>query len=210
MAKLVILNGEQEGFSTILLSGSSITVGRSVECDLTLKDPRCSRKHCCISSKRDGTITIEDLKSRHGIFVNDRQISGKQTIKSGTEFMIGQTFIRLYDDHETHDSDEDVSQFNQKAQEIASRQQKKADRLMKMEKEKKQKQKQTARQPAKRKSLAEKKAQQKKLKMSIALALFLPAIALGFIPAFGFLGKLFGLVLVLSAVGLMKSARAQD
>jgi len=49
-------------------------IGRGKDCTLTIIDPSVSRIHTKISVERSGALTIEDLKSSNGTFVNDERI----------------------------------------------------------------------------------------------------------------------------------------
>ena len=49
-------------------------VGRGKDCTVTIIDPSVSRIHSKLTVERSGSITIEDLKSSNGTFVNDDRI----------------------------------------------------------------------------------------------------------------------------------------
>jgi len=49
-------------------------VGRGKDCTLTIIDPSVSRIHAKLSVERSGALTLEDLKSSNGTFVNDERI----------------------------------------------------------------------------------------------------------------------------------------
>ncbi|MGM0577086.1 MAG: FHA domain-containing protein [Myxococcota bacterium] len=49
-------------------------VGRGKDCTVTIIDPSVSRIHAKLSVERSGAITVEDLKSSNGTFVNDERI----------------------------------------------------------------------------------------------------------------------------------------
>jgi pSer/pThr/pTyr-binding forkhead associated (FHA) protein len=66
-----------------------ILIGRSEACDLVLNDPMISRRNTKI--KRDWSgVTITDLNSKNGTFVNNEKISEK-VLKDGDEFRIGES-----------------------------------------------------------------------------------------------------------------------
>ena len=58
--------------SRVLVDRSPFRIGRLPDRELTLKDGRISRDHAQILLE-DGRYFIEDLKSRHGLFVNGRK-----------------------------------------------------------------------------------------------------------------------------------------
>ncbi len=49
-------------------------IGRGKDCTLTIIDPSVSRIHSKLSVERSGTLTLEDLKSSNGTFVNDERV----------------------------------------------------------------------------------------------------------------------------------------
>jgi len=49
-------------------------VGRGKDCTVTIIDPSVSRIHSKLSVERSGALTLEDLKSSNGTFVNDERI----------------------------------------------------------------------------------------------------------------------------------------
>lgn len=49
-------------------------IGRGKDCTLTIIDPSVSRIHTKLSVERSGALTIEDLKSSNGTFLNDERI----------------------------------------------------------------------------------------------------------------------------------------
>src|SRR5215471_13687247 len=68
---LVFVQGSEQ--KNIVLNRSPFTVGRKVDKDLVIADPRVSRDHAQIM--QDGVdFFIEDLGSKHGTFVNGERI----------------------------------------------------------------------------------------------------------------------------------------
>lgn len=49
-------------------------IGRGKDCSVTVIDPSVSRIHAKLTVERSGSLTIEDLKSSNGTFVNDDRI----------------------------------------------------------------------------------------------------------------------------------------
>jgi putative nucleotidyltransferase with HDIG domain len=50
--------------------GESKTLGRSVQAEVVLDEPSLSRLHARLSVDRDGVVTVEDLGSKNGVFIN--------------------------------------------------------------------------------------------------------------------------------------------
>ena len=49
-------------------------IGRGKDCTITIIDPSVSRIHAKLSAERSGALTLEDLKSSNGSFVNNERI----------------------------------------------------------------------------------------------------------------------------------------
>ena len=53
--------------------GQSKVIGRSVDADAVVDEPSLSRQHARLSMANDGAVTVEDLGSTNGVFVNGTQ-----------------------------------------------------------------------------------------------------------------------------------------
>jgi len=71
-----------------------IKIGRLSTAHLCLDDEKVSRIHSVIESGADGTISIIDMGSVEGTFVNGKRVN-KGTLSFGDEIRVGQTLIRL-------------------------------------------------------------------------------------------------------------------
>jgi pSer/pThr/pTyr-binding forkhead associated (FHA) protein len=69
-------------------SGDRTLIGRSPDCDVFLDDVTVSRRHAVLT-QRNGEISIEDLGSLNGTFVNRRRIEAPTRLQSGDEVQIG-------------------------------------------------------------------------------------------------------------------------
>jgi pSer/pThr/pTyr-binding forkhead associated (FHA) protein len=54
--------------------GSTRTVGRTVHADFVVDAPLVSRVHCRLTTDAEGCLTVEDLESTNGTFVNGRRV----------------------------------------------------------------------------------------------------------------------------------------
>lgn len=63
-------------------------IGRSEECHLRPKSDAISRNHCAILV-HDDQITIRDLNSRNGTYINDQRVEGDRVLNSGDKLRIG-------------------------------------------------------------------------------------------------------------------------
>lgn len=68
---LIYVQGEQQ--QTMSLNHTPFTVGRKVDRDLVIPDPRVSREHATIVAE-DGEFFVVDLGSKHGTFVNGERV----------------------------------------------------------------------------------------------------------------------------------------
>jgi pSer/pThr/pTyr-binding forkhead associated (FHA) protein len=64
------------------------TIGRSLECNLTLDDPLISRCHARIVVGSDRVI-IQDLGSRNGVAINGLRVLDSTTLRDGDSIRIG-------------------------------------------------------------------------------------------------------------------------
>jgi pSer/pThr/pTyr-binding forkhead associated (FHA) protein/tRNA A-37 threonylcarbamoyl transferase component Bud32 len=60
-------------------------------------DPELSRRHARAWRGADGELTIEDLGSANGTFVNDERIDGPRTLRLGDVVRMGQTLLEVTD-----------------------------------------------------------------------------------------------------------------
>jgi FHA domain/zinc-ribbon domain len=63
-------------------------IGRSPDCSIFLDDVTVSRKHAVLLEE-NGEVSIEDLGSLNGTFVNRRRIDAPTRLESGDEVQIG-------------------------------------------------------------------------------------------------------------------------
>ena len=91
-ANLVLLkkNGAHKAF---LLPSSVTVVGRRHDCDLRIPLPTISRRHCQLSLS-DGELSLRDLDSRWGTYINGQRLDNEAILKPGDYVRIGPlTFV---------------------------------------------------------------------------------------------------------------------
>ncbi|MHC4880318.1 MAG: FHA domain-containing protein [Planctomycetota bacterium] len=93
MAKLLILTGKHQG-KRLSLPERDVIVGRSEECNITLKTEEVSRQHCILRFQ-DGQLTVRDLESRNGTLVNGTDADRETPLKDGDELQIGPMRFRV-------------------------------------------------------------------------------------------------------------------
>ncbi|MCI0376230.1 MAG: SpoIIE family protein phosphatase [Gemmataceae bacterium] len=120
MALLSFLKGANAG-STIELMGDKIILGRNQDCNVVLNVPAVSREHAVIR-RIQGKFYIEDMKSRNGTFVNNKEISTRTLLKDNDKIKICDNFLAFFEnapkaplpeemrrDGETEEDEEDSS-----------------------------------------------------------------------------------------------------
>lgn len=91
--KLVVLAGAKKG-AAVPIKKSSFIIGRSKECALRAGSEAISRKHCELKQDASG-ITVRDLGSRNGTYVNDSKIEGALSLSHGDTLRIGPLEFRF-------------------------------------------------------------------------------------------------------------------
>lgn len=89
---LIVLAGPDKNKTASL--GDQMSLGREVDNNLILSDPRASRHHARIVRRGQGFV-VEDLDSANGVFINGRRISGSQPLNLGDKLAIGDTEMTL-------------------------------------------------------------------------------------------------------------------
>lgn len=91
---LGIVKGPNKGHKFIFSSSASIIIGRAETADIPLSgDQFVSRKHGIIKYE-NGKFTIEDTKSKNGIFVNEEEIDSI-TLEDGDTIKAGNTYMSV-------------------------------------------------------------------------------------------------------------------
>ncbi len=80
-----------------LSNGEFVIIGRSLEhAQVTIEDDLCSSKHCKITMVNNA-VTIEDLNSKNGIFLNGVRII-KQNLYLSDKVKIGSHILYIHED----------------------------------------------------------------------------------------------------------------
>lgn len=66
----------------------AVTIGRSQDCDLQLNDTYLSSRHARVAND-SGDLTIEDLGSTNGTYVNQEILSGRVRLERGDIVQVG-------------------------------------------------------------------------------------------------------------------------
>src|SRR5664279_4110213 len=90
---LRFISGKYQGGEYPLADGQEIVIGRSSELDMVLVEEMVSRKHARIALV-DGVISIADLGSTNGTFVNGEKVD-EGTLKEGDRVLIGTNILKV-------------------------------------------------------------------------------------------------------------------
>ncbi|MBN1205461.1 MAG: DUF4388 domain-containing protein [Myxococcaceae bacterium] len=90
---LKFISGKYQGGEFPLKADKQIVIGRSSELDMVLVEDMVSRKHAKIMIA-NGAITIEDLGSTNGTFVNGEKVK-QARLKEGDRILIGTSILKL-------------------------------------------------------------------------------------------------------------------
>ena len=91
--KLVVLAGAKQG-QEIPLKKDKFLIGRAKECALRAGSEAISRRHCAIVRSGE-RVTVRDLGSRNGTFVNDERIEKDVPLTVGDELRVGPLKFRV-------------------------------------------------------------------------------------------------------------------
>ena len=92
-AALVVIHGLELG-RKFDLTRPATKVGRSSKADIQIDHESISRNHAKLIN-RDGKVTLEDLGSTNGSYVNDEQVSGEFAMRNGDLVKIGRTIFKF-------------------------------------------------------------------------------------------------------------------
>lgn len=87
-AKLIELGAQGHRANEILIKGEEFLLGRGSDCDFCLRDINVSRHHCLIHVRPE-EITLVDLGSSNGTYVNRSRVISQIALRSGDEIRLG-------------------------------------------------------------------------------------------------------------------------
>ena len=90
---LRFISGKYQGGEYPLTEGQEIVIGRSSELDMVLVEEMVSRRHARIQLQ-GGVITIEDLGSTNGTFINGEKIQ-RTSLKESDRILIGTSILKV-------------------------------------------------------------------------------------------------------------------
>lgn len=91
--KLIVLAGAKEG-TEIPLKKEKFVIGRASDCTLRAGSEAISRHHCAIKRGDEG-LSVRDLGSRNGTYVNGDKIAEEVRLKNGDTLRVGPLEFRI-------------------------------------------------------------------------------------------------------------------
>lgn len=95
MALISFIKGANQG-STVELVGDKIIMGRNQDCSVVLNVPAVSREHAVIR-RIQGKFYIEDMKSRNGTFVNNKEVTTRTLLKDNDKIKICDNLLTFFE-----------------------------------------------------------------------------------------------------------------
>jgi predicted component of type VI protein secretion system len=80
--------------TTLKLADGVTVIGRHDDCLIRIKSSQVSRRHCELFEVAE-KLTLRDLGSSNGTFVNGKKVSGQQALKHGDELTVGAVTLRV-------------------------------------------------------------------------------------------------------------------
>lgn len=110
MASLFIISGDQKG-DYYPLGFRTNVVGRDEALPIQVLDDSVSRKHLQIRyDRQQGRYYALDMKSRHGVSINNKKITEETVLKDSDEILIGHTTL-LFTERDFDDRESALSHF---------------------------------------------------------------------------------------------------
>ncbi len=94
---LKVIGGKNDG-RMIRIAVPEFVIGRGEQAHLRPSSELISRMHCSIKIQ-DGKVTVEDMGSRNGTFINERQLAGPHVVKVGDVLRVGRLQFEVLIDH---------------------------------------------------------------------------------------------------------------
>jgi len=93
VVKLVVASGKSAG-RTIAVKRTRFLIGRAEECDIRPLSDEVSRRHCAIVVGPEA-VSVEDLGSRNGTYVNGERIKERTPVTDGDLLRVGSLELRF-------------------------------------------------------------------------------------------------------------------
>ncbi len=97
MAAVLIVSRDHKQLSTVSLTGETVVVGRSKQCQVHLDDADVSRRHTTIRAE-DGLYFVANNGSMNGTLLNGRKLTAEEELKSGDVLTVGPYSLTFHAD----------------------------------------------------------------------------------------------------------------
>lgn len=94
VASLVQYSGGALG-KRYMLAGEKLTIGRSVDANITIGEASVSRIHARIL-QQNSKIIIEDAGSANGTYINDQKVIGRMSLKDQDMLRLGTVLLKFF------------------------------------------------------------------------------------------------------------------
>lgn len=108
--RLVVRRGPQPN-QIYEITKDVTTLGRDITNDIVINDREASRHHLRLV-RSGGNVTIEDLGSTNGTFVNGKRVSGVTPLQNGDMIGLGETVTLGYEIHRAQQGQQQPSQVS--------------------------------------------------------------------------------------------------
>lgn len=93
----LVLHRKRKRIWTTSLHRPETTLGRASSCNIRIPSSEVSRLHCRLRIE-DGLVSVEDLESVNGTFVNGERVHGSEIVRPGDRLSLGSfTFVVEYE-----------------------------------------------------------------------------------------------------------------
>ena len=91
---VTVEHGSHQG-ATYPFTDEQLIIGRDPSCDVVLADEQVSTRHAAIARSRNGALSVLDLGSTNGTFVDGERIR-EQVLRGGEQITVGKSILRVY------------------------------------------------------------------------------------------------------------------
>jgi hypothetical protein len=91
--RLVVTGGRHRG-NVVLLPPKVVLIGRSRQCHLRLASHLVGKRHCALAP-HGRTLSVCDLGTHSGTYVNGRRVDGQARVRHGDELRVGPVHFRV-------------------------------------------------------------------------------------------------------------------
>ncbi|HEU4749576.1 MAG TPA: FHA domain-containing protein [Acidimicrobiia bacterium] len=91
--RIVVVRSDSQAGLSFSVNGATV-IGRSDQADVNLEDPYASEFHLRLVSQ-EGALTVSDLGSTNGTYVNGRRITTPTALQRGDALQVGKTVMEV-------------------------------------------------------------------------------------------------------------------